>query len=477
MAGENCAPLVKCTALDGTVVFQRTAYGPELAGTVDGIPFGALQMRGAAIRPYVDTFFQVQWTPGELCYGPISSVMTLAPGETVTIATRTEDRTSFTSLMRDATDSSTVSTHTRQGPDQSSAAEMSTSSLSDKQREMQKAVEEQMRERQDAVELRPMYAKGYGSFWSDLGDGLLAVATGGASLAVEAAAKGANDLTKNAVGSQGNVGTVVGATVGAIAQVVDSVERRSSQSHLSETTHSTEETTTTSVTRTFTNPYRDRTMQLRFMPVFRQFDVITSIHRARLGLAMVAGHLDFDTPNVGSRYAHVLTSALAAPTLERLGDAAVGVRSSDFRPESGELQDHLQANAAVYTKHFLSAAMTARDDGSVHGAFATLIDRTHTSGDAGDIAAGLSWSESDVRANVVHVPLADEANVQSAWKLAGEAASNLSDAVKATAPATIGSLFEPIVRTVHLYVGSHMEAVPGECVLPDIVTDALDAMT
>jgi hypothetical protein len=27
---------------------------------------------------------------------------------------------------------------------------------------------------------------------------------------------------------------------------------------------------------------------------------------------------------------------------------------------------------------------------------------------------------------------------------------------------------KPIVRTVHVYAGTHVEAVPGECLLPDI---------
>jgi hypothetical protein len=30
-------------------------------------------------------------------------------------------------------------------------------------------------------------------------------------------------------------------------------------------------------------------------------------------------------------------------------------------------------------------------------------------------------------------------------------------------------------KAVHFYVGSHIEAVPGSCILPGIITDALSA--
>jgi hypothetical protein len=520
MANDFCAPISACDNLDGRVLFQRTAYGPTLASDAQSLPFGELALRGAAVRPYVDLHFEVRWVPKELCYGPVASVMTLAPGETVTIATRSEHRTTFTDLVRNAADSSSVSTHTRNGPDPASqfgassagsAASMGGSgtaqSIANAMKD--KAAAEQEQKRQDTVDLKAMYAKQYGSFWSDLGDGLLAVATGGASLVAKGAAQAVSDLTKHAVGSAGNIGAMVGATMTAIAQVMDSVSRNESQSHLSESTHSTEDTTSTSVTRTFTNPYRDRTMQLRFIPVFRHFEVVTSIASGRLGLAMICGHLDFSVRNVGSRYAHVLGTAINEPTLLRLAQADVGVRAADFQATSGELEDHLQANAGIYTKRFLQATVRARDEETVHGAFATLIARSGApavtsqgfsisaaglsssavgagaSGaaapsagapsDQGDVAAGLAWSQSEARANVLHVPLAPVDDVQSAWKLSGAVSANLSGAISQLAPPALGAIIgTPPTQTIHVYAGTHIEAVPGECVLPNIVTDALN---
>ncbi|HVT40985.1 MAG TPA: hypothetical protein VHE78_18255 [Gemmatimonadaceae bacterium] len=513
MANDFCAPLSTCDNLDGRVIFQRTAYGPTLASDSQPLPFGELALRGAAVRPYVDLHFEVRWVPKELCYGPVASIMTLAPGETVTIATRSEHRTTFTDLVRNAADSSSVSTHTRNGPDAGQSAASGVRSIADSQQAAANAMRDradalQGQKRQDTVELKAMYAKQYGSFWSDLGDGLLAVATGGASLVAKGAAQAVSDLTKHAVGSAGNVGAMVGATMTAIAQVMDSVSRNESQSHLSESTHSMEDTTSTSVTRTFTNPYRDRTMQLRFIPVFRHFEVVTSIASGRLGLAMICGHLDFSVRNVGSRYAHVLGSAINEPTLLRLAQADVGVRAPDFQATSGELEDHLQANAGIYTKRFLQATVRARDEETVHGAFATLIARSGVPapatqaflmrpaglsssaigagapgapppsaapGDQGDVAAGLAWSQSEARANVLHVPLAAAADVRSAWKLGGAESANLVGAISQLAPPALGAIIgTPPAQTIHVYAGSHIEAVPGECVLPNIVTDALN---
>ena len=474
---EVCAPFVACDDLDSRVLFQRSVYGPALVSDNAALGFGALSLRGAAVRPYVDVHFELRWIPRDLCLGPVSSVTTLAPAETVTVATRSEHRTSFTDLVRDATDRSSVSTHTRRGP----SGATNTGDLSDDRQKQTigRAMQEDKRA-QDTVELRPMYAKGYGSFWSDLGDALVAVATGGASLIAKGVAGAINGVVNHGVGGPGQPGAMVGATVGAIAEIMDSISRNEGQSHLSEATHAASDTTTTSVIRTFTNPYRDRTLQLRFMPVFRRFDAVVSIVRARAGLAMVCGHLDFGTTNVGSRYAQVLSTALAEPNLLRLAHAEIGVAASDFHAGTGTLQDHLQANAAVYTKRFLAATVEARDEETLHGAFNELLSRNSIdpAGERADLAAGLAWSQSEVRANVIHAPLSDLDSVGSAWALDPDSHAILAGALAQLSPDALGTILPvPPTRTLHLYAGSHIEAVPGTCLLPGIVTDALTAPT
>ena len=71
---------------------------------------------------------------------------------------------------------------------------------------------------------------------------------------------------------------------------------------------------------------------------------------------------------------------------------------------------------------------------------------------------------------MLHVPLAPEADVQSAWKLSGALSTNLSGAISTLTPPALGAILGvPPVQTIHVYAGTHIEAVPGECLLPGIV--------
>jgi hypothetical protein len=48
------------------------------------------------------------------------------------------------------------------------------------------------------------------------------------------------------------------------------------------------------------------------------------------------------------------------------------------------------------------------------------------------------------------------------------------DAITRLSPDRLPGLAPKIEkRQVHLFAGTHVEAVPGECVLPDVLTDAL----
>ena len=133
----------------------------------------------------------------------------------------------------------------------------------------------------------------------------------------------------------------------------------------------------------------------------------------------------------------------------------------------------------MYTKRFLQATIAARDEETIHGAFASLLSRnSRQAPQHADIAAGLAWSQSEVRANVLHVPLSPLEDVQSAWKLGEAAKAHLKAAVSQVTPARLDAILgTPPVRTAHVYAGSHMEAVPGQCVLPNIVTDALSVVS
>src|SRR5205085_6574064 len=112
-ADSPCAPLVPCENLSGAVLVRRTVYGPSLIDDPRPLAFGELALSGGAIRPYIDLIYETRWVPKGLCRGPVSSVMSLAPTESITAGVRTAHRESFTQTMTDAAESSSVYTHTR----------------------------------------------------------------------------------------------------------------------------------------------------------------------------------------------------------------------------------------------------------------------------------------------------------------------------------------------------------------------------
>ena len=69
----------------------------------------------------------------------------------------------------------------------------------------------------------------------------------------------------------------------------------------------------------------------------------------------------------------------------------------------------------------------------------------------------------------MHVPIAEPRTAGKAFGLKAGDLNRFVKAVERIDPGKIHLLLpKPIVRTVHVYAGTHVEAVPGECLLPDI---------
>ena len=83
-------------------------------------------------------------------------------------------------------------------------------------------------------------------------------------------------------------------------------------------------------------------------------------------------------------------------------------------------------------------------------------------------------ARAEPRPDVLHVPAADPEILAKAWHLEKGVGSRLSDAISRLSPENLPK-FAPEIekRQIHLFAGTHVEAVPGECTLPDILTDAL----
>ena len=469
---DLCAPLDHCQDLDGRLLLRRAFYGPQLVFDPGPLPLGAVTARGASLRPFLDLDLLVRWVPKELCYAPIASVMGLAPGEVVTAALRTRRTFTFTSLVRDAVESSAVSTHTRTTTTESTHLTPSGRGGAgggggggwDVLGEMFDEIAEAAG---DVIEIAPMFAASYGSWVEDAftgGGAIAGGALGGPAGALVGGFVGheIGSLVDNAIGSGGGSGAAPGPvlvdTFRRLDEVVDALERRESQNHLRQTNVSTTVESEESIVRTFSNPYRDRTLQLRFVPVFHRFEIVTTIFFARVGLAAVLVEPEPARAAVASNVARI-TASQVARVAASTSPAPLVVRSL--------------AAPAVAVSSALDSAQRRRDEDSLRLPLVELLRRSSAGADrTARIEGGLAWSATEARANAVHVPLAEPKLVASAWGLKAAERDRLVKAVERLKPGKIDLLLpKPIVRSIHVYAGTHVEAVPGECRLPDIPED------
>ena len=86
----------------------------------------------------------------------------------------------------------------------------------------------------------------------------------------------------------------------------------------------------------------------------------------------------------------------------------------------------------------------------------------------------LRWEQAEVRANAIHVPLAPADVVTKAWGLEAGAATALTDKLALLESDRLHLLLpETTTRNIHVFAGTHVEAVAGECTLADVISDAL----
>jgi hypothetical protein len=92
MAENYCELFKQCEDLDGRLLIDRTIAGPALAVEDGEMPFGVMSMQGGSLHPYARVSYTQKWVARDACYGPVRSVMGLAPGETITTEVRTRDQ-------------------------------------------------------------------------------------------------------------------------------------------------------------------------------------------------------------------------------------------------------------------------------------------------------------------------------------------------------------------------------------------------
>ena len=88
-------------------------------------------------------------------------------------------------------------------------------------------------------------------------------------------------------------GTINGDSLASIENVLERIESTEKSIGLLETTVSEHTVVEQRVRRTFANPYRDCSLELRFIPVFRKFQVLTKLIGSEPGIFFKPGHAEF----------------------------------------------------------------------------------------------------------------------------------------------------------------------------------------
>jgi hypothetical protein len=215
--------------------------------------------------------------------------------------------------------------------------------------------------------------------------------------------------------------------ISAAGRTVDRIARSQTQHNHGESTTTTDTTETMqSLTRTFSNPYRDRSLQLGFIPVFRHFEVQTRPAAVKPGMSLHLG---------------------ATRTAEQ-----AGVRVSDVLADATTRVDASTLQQSL-------ASMLA---GSREASVATRSTQKPSA------VGALLWSQSAVREDSVLVPLAAPETAASAFGLKGESRASFFETLGRITHDFVAKLVPFTTQEVHLFIGTHIEPVAGECILKDV---------
>jgi hypothetical protein len=455
MAEDFCAPYEQCADLDGRLIINRTIEGPPLARDEGELPLGSLSMQGGAIHPYFHLFYQQQWIPKEACYAPVRSVMGLAPGETVTTEVRQREQTDYVRTVQTAFESSEVSTQTRRH-----GRELIDTDYDG-----------------NGIELSAVSAV-FGSFLEDAWDTATGIVSGGVGLAnglIDAAQDGINSIFGTGDDDSAPPGTQStgnSKTLDVIDESLSTIQRSESQSSRTDTTTSRTVAVERSITRTFSNPYLDRSLELRFIPTFRHFEVVTTLFRVDFGVLLHAGRVNFPSRGMGSAYGDFLQRRVVDPRIVSVANAELGLED-DVRAgaRTSAVSEHLNANSSLYTGRFLRHLQDQRAHGDIAQPMLRLLNQPQRAPargrEAPNVASALEWSKMQVRDQTVYVPLTDHRNLVSALgdkPPVVDLGKKIGDTIRN--PVWLKKFVRR--RDVHLFMGTHIEAVAGECVLAHI---------
>jgi hypothetical protein len=258
------------------------------------------------------------------------------------------------------------------------------------------------------------YVNGYGSIFEDVVDPFGFFHEGGVIPHPPSPGEVVGAFTDLIKGTLGGPETPAAGAVGEAGAAASAAGDASVAHHTRDTTttRSTSTETHQTLTRTFSNPYRDRSLQLRFIPVFRRFEVTTEATPPEVGVAVQTGMVGMAGQPVGQ----VLAEAVGAAS-----------RAEMQRP------------------------------------IARMFQNLNLEG--GRVPA-LSWSQAHPREDSILVPIHDVGSFASSLGMGGDLREQLESSFTGIADLVAGLGRDG--RRVDLFMGTHVEPVAGGCVLGDL---------
>jgi hypothetical protein len=470
MAEDLCKLFDECTALDGRLLITRTVYAPAIALELAEIPFGPVSLDSASLHPYVNWSFEQTWSAKEACHGPVRSVLGLAPGETVTLEVRRRQEVQVTDLVRSAMEASEARTQLHGERRQPPA---STTAGSDKADELKEASLEKYQAELQEIRMHSANSPFLEFLIAEAIADEVSDSDGGSKTEDEKSDMLADQLAQMHEHENGSgVGTINGDTLASVDDILERIQTSESHHSFSETTTSEQTVTEQSLRRTFSNPYRDRSLELRFIPVFRRFEVSTRLLHSEPGIFLKPGHANFKIRDARPKLADFLRQRVFHPTIAAAGAAEPGEETQvRATKRSLAVTQYLNASAGLHTRRFLRHL----EDRGERGTLLTPVLRM-LGDDAGSkpkarktgprLANAFSWSRARVRSGGVCVPLAALENSLPVFGKA--AAKRLGNAIQTTVLDPKWLARWVTSKSVHVFMGTHVEAVAGSCVLADL---------
>ncbi|MDH3640389.1 MAG: hypothetical protein OES09_18280 [Gammaproteobacteria bacterium] len=420
-----CDSFKECANLDGRLVINRTLTAPSLAnvGADLGFQLSNAKIPNVRLLPYAKAKFRQTWRAKEACLGPARTVIGLAPAEELVFEQRTAKQFDFSSVItRNQEFSSTYGYENRtETEDIQTSVDSTSTSTTDT----------------DTVDLGPL------GTWGSGGDA---------------------DVT--------TIEEVIERTTRSLNEILVSVSSTQVNGLTTEVSSSTSVTTETALTRRIVNPMNDRTLELRFHPVFRTFEVETEFDSWVFGMIFrpkVLFDRDFVMSNRTfiSRVIPMQTLAPetqfvepgplpAPPMYARAGADPTAAVVSDLnasgRRSARRFMLHTRnVEGASGLRRLATAALSAQNSLKAtksmppEGAFA--LDRLQVLGN-------------DMEVPARSVDLYKKAIALPKWQ------SALMDDLSSAQTLDHFRRTFSFKTEVKMFIGTHLEAIPGHCVLP-----------